>query len=171
MSDPLGAFWADTAPLKGPRLASCVSSRTTEIQGHCQVCCARRRGPRPTSRTTDSNFGVNGNELNSFYLITCARMLYRWRRWDIFICNIFFHRWFFGLGGQTLPKADSIKSLSCVLAIPGQKIISWPWHYYIKVEFQQFQKMVIWHVESFISLTLKKQSRFKVSMNEKSKIG
>ena len=38
VSDPWRAFWADTAPFKGPRLASCVASGTTEIKGHCQVC-------------------------------------------------------------------------------------------------------------------------------------
>ena len=31
-----------TAPFKGLRLASCAASRTTEIQGHLQVCRARR---------------------------------------------------------------------------------------------------------------------------------
>ena len=38
-----------------PRLASCVASRTTEIQGHRQVCRARRGGPRTLSTTTDAN--------------------------------------------------------------------------------------------------------------------
>ena len=33
----LQAFLADTAPLKGPRLASCVAFGTTEKQGHRQV--------------------------------------------------------------------------------------------------------------------------------------
>ena len=42
-------------PFKGPRLASCVASGTTEIQGHRQVCRARRGGPRTPSRTTDAN--------------------------------------------------------------------------------------------------------------------
>ena len=37
VSDPWRAFWADMAPFKGPRLASCVASGATEIQGHCQV--------------------------------------------------------------------------------------------------------------------------------------
>ena len=34
------------APFKGPRLAFCVASGTTEIQGNCQVCPTRCRGPR-----------------------------------------------------------------------------------------------------------------------------
>ena len=46
VSDPWRAFWADTAPFKG--LALCIASGTTEIQGHHQVCRARRR-------TTDKN--------------------------------------------------------------------------------------------------------------------
>ena len=54
-SDPRRAFWADTAPFSGPRLASCVASGTTEIQGHRQVCRARRGGPRTPSTTTDAN--------------------------------------------------------------------------------------------------------------------
>ena len=49
------AIWADTAPFMGPWLASCVASGTTEIQGHCQVCRARRGGPRTPSTTTDAN--------------------------------------------------------------------------------------------------------------------
>ena len=55
VSDPRRAFWADTAPFSGPRLASCVASGTTEIQGHRQVCRARRGGPRTPSTTTDAN--------------------------------------------------------------------------------------------------------------------
>ena len=39
--DPQRAFWADMAPFSGPRLASCVASGTTEIQGHSQVRWAR----------------------------------------------------------------------------------------------------------------------------------
>ena len=39
----------------GPRLALCVASGTTEIQGHHQVWRARRGGPRTPSRTTDAN--------------------------------------------------------------------------------------------------------------------
>ena len=50
-----GLFEADTAPFKGPRLASCVASGTTEKQGHRQVCRARYGGPRTASRTTDTN--------------------------------------------------------------------------------------------------------------------
>ena len=42
VSDPRRAFWADTVPFSGPRLASCVASGTTEKQGHRQVCCDRR---------------------------------------------------------------------------------------------------------------------------------
>ena len=51
VSDPWRASWVDTAPFSGPRLASCVASRTTEIQGHCQVCRTRPRGPRTLSKT------------------------------------------------------------------------------------------------------------------------
>ena len=43
------------APFLGPRLASCVASGTTEIQGHRQVCRARPGGPRTPSTTTDAN--------------------------------------------------------------------------------------------------------------------
>ena len=49
------AFRADTAPFKGPRLASCVASGDTQIQAHSQVCPTRRWGPRTLSRTTDAN--------------------------------------------------------------------------------------------------------------------
>ena len=52
---PLKAFRANTAPFEGPRLASCIASGTTEIQGHRQVCRARRGGPRTLSRTTLAN--------------------------------------------------------------------------------------------------------------------
>ena len=52
VSDPWRAYWADTPPFKGPRLASCVASGTSEIQGHRQVCRARRGGPRTLSTTT-----------------------------------------------------------------------------------------------------------------------
>ena len=38
----------------GPRLASCVASGTTEIQGHRQVWYARRGGPRTPSTETDA---------------------------------------------------------------------------------------------------------------------
>ena len=56
VSKPIkGVFWADTAPFKGPRLALCVASGTTEIQGHRQECSARREGPRTPSTTTDAN--------------------------------------------------------------------------------------------------------------------
>ena len=55
VSDPWRAFWADTAPFKGPRLASCVASGTIEMQGHHQVCRARRKGPRTLSRKTIKN--------------------------------------------------------------------------------------------------------------------
>ena len=34
ISDPWRAFWADTAPFKGPQLASCIASGNTEIQEH-----------------------------------------------------------------------------------------------------------------------------------------
>ena len=42
-------------PFKGPRLASCVASETTEIQGPCQVCRATCGGPKTPSRTSDTN--------------------------------------------------------------------------------------------------------------------
>ena len=41
-----GFFLADTAPFKGPRLASCVASGNTEKQVHHQMCHARRAGIR-----------------------------------------------------------------------------------------------------------------------------
>ena len=52
-----GLFWSDRTPFKGPRHTSWVASRTKEIQGHCQVCRARWRGPRTSSmsRTIDTN--------------------------------------------------------------------------------------------------------------------
>ena len=37
VSDPWRAFWADMVHFKCPRLASCIASGTTEIQGHCQA--------------------------------------------------------------------------------------------------------------------------------------
>ena len=51
---PLKGFLADTAPFKGPqpRRVRCFGS--TEKQGDCQVCRARRGGPRTASRTTDA---------------------------------------------------------------------------------------------------------------------
>ena len=55
ISDLQRAFWADTTPFSGPRLASCVASGTTEIQGRNQVWRARRGGPRTPSTTTDAN--------------------------------------------------------------------------------------------------------------------
>ena len=39
----------------GPRLASCVASGTTEIQGHHQVCLARLGCPRIPSTKADAN--------------------------------------------------------------------------------------------------------------------
>ena len=55
VSDPWRAFWTATAPFKGPRLASCVASGSTERQGNSQVCHARHGGPRTPSKTTDAN--------------------------------------------------------------------------------------------------------------------
>ena len=43
-------FSADTAPFKGQRLASCVASRTTEIQGR-----TGGGGPRTPSKTAEAN--------------------------------------------------------------------------------------------------------------------
>ena len=42
VSEPLRAFWAETAPFEGPRLPSYVASGATENQGHRQACRARR---------------------------------------------------------------------------------------------------------------------------------
>ena len=50
-----GLFWGDMVLFRGPRLALCVASGTAEKQGHCQVCRARRGGPRTPSHTTDAN--------------------------------------------------------------------------------------------------------------------
>ena len=49
------------------RLASCVASGTTEIQGHRQVCRARRGGPRTPSTTTDANLDCAFVENALFY--------------------------------------------------------------------------------------------------------
>ena len=43
------------ALLKGPPLAFCIASGTTEKQGHGKVCSASRGGPRTPSGTTDAN--------------------------------------------------------------------------------------------------------------------
>ena len=51
-----------------PRLALCVASGTTEIQGHRQVCRARRGGPRTPSTTTDANLGCAFAENALFYI-------------------------------------------------------------------------------------------------------
>ena len=60
-------------PLKGflncqGLLASCVASGTTEIQGHRQVCRARRKGPRTLSTTTDANLDCAFVENALFYI-------------------------------------------------------------------------------------------------------
>ena len=44
------------APFKGSRLASCVASRTSEIQGQCQLCRTSHKGPRTPSIITDTKF-------------------------------------------------------------------------------------------------------------------
>jgi len=49
------AYWADTAPLKGPQLALFVDSGTTEEKRHSQVWCARLADPLTLSRTADAN--------------------------------------------------------------------------------------------------------------------
>ena len=41
---------------------SCVASGTTEIQGHRQMCRARREGPRTPSNTNDINFNCAFDE-------------------------------------------------------------------------------------------------------------
>ena len=51
-----------TAPFKGPRLASCVASETTEIQGHRKVWRPWHRCPRTLSRTTIANLDSVFNE-------------------------------------------------------------------------------------------------------------
>ena len=59
ISDLWRAFWADTAPFKGPqprRRARCFG--ITEKQGHHQVWRPRRGGSRTPSRTTDANLVV-----------------------------------------------------------------------------------------------------------------
>ena len=43
VSDPWRAFWADTAPFKGPQPRRVYWFRTTEIQGHRQVLRLTRR--------------------------------------------------------------------------------------------------------------------------------
>ena len=58
ISDPWRAIWADMAPFKGPWLAFCVASRTTEIQWHYQVCRSRHGGPRTLSRSADANLAL-----------------------------------------------------------------------------------------------------------------
>ena len=67
VSDPWGAFWADTASFKGHRLALCVPSITTEIRGHCQVCHARWSSPRTPSTTTVANLDCAFVENALFY--------------------------------------------------------------------------------------------------------
>ena len=68
VSDALKAFSADMTPFKGSRFALCVASGTTEIQGHRQVCRARRRGPRTPSTTTDANLDCAFVENALFYI-------------------------------------------------------------------------------------------------------
>ena len=67
VSDPWGAFWADTAPYKGPSLASCVASGITEKQGHNQVCRARLGGPRTESKAADANLDCASVDNALFY--------------------------------------------------------------------------------------------------------
>ena len=59
---------------KGPHLASCVASGTTEIQGHRQVCHPRRKGPRTLSKTTDANLNCLFVE-NAFFtpILDCEK--------------------------------------------------------------------------------------------------
>ena len=67
VSYPRRAFWADPAAFSGPRLTSCVASGTTEIQGHRQEWCTKRRGPRTPSTTTDANLDCALVENAPFY--------------------------------------------------------------------------------------------------------
>ena len=55
VSNPWRAFWVDTAPFQGPRLASCIASRTAERQGHSQVFCGWSLGHRTPLKTADPN--------------------------------------------------------------------------------------------------------------------
>ena len=64
VSDSRRAFWADTAPFLGPRLALCV-----EIQGHHQVCRARCEGTRTPSTTADANLDCAFFENALFYIV------------------------------------------------------------------------------------------------------
>ena len=47
--------------------APVVASRTTEKQGHHKVCCDRRGGPRPPSRTADINLNFGLAEHTLFH--------------------------------------------------------------------------------------------------------
>ena len=59
ISGPQGVFLSWHGALQGPsNIALCVSSGTSEIQGHCRVCHATRRGPRTLSKTTGTNLIV-----------------------------------------------------------------------------------------------------------------
>ena len=63
-----GLFELTRCPSRTLNLASCVASGTTEIQGHCQVCRARRRSPRTPSTTTDTNLDSAFVEIALFYI-------------------------------------------------------------------------------------------------------
>ena len=69
-----GLFRAEAGPFKGPRLASCVASGTTDIQGHPQVCRTRRGGPRTPSTTTDGNLDCALVETHFFTSILDCEM-------------------------------------------------------------------------------------------------
>ena len=50
-----GLFELTRRPSRAHDLPRALLQRTTEIQGHCQVCRARCKGPRTLSRTIDEN--------------------------------------------------------------------------------------------------------------------
>ena len=65
-----------------PRLASCVASGTTGVQGHHQVCRARRGGPRTPSTTTDANLDCELLKTHFFTpILDCEKSVeYNWVR-------------------------------------------------------------------------------------------
>ena len=70
-----------SSAFSGPRLTSCVASRTTEIQGHRQGCCARRGGPRTPSKIADTNLDRAFVENALFYTYHWLWKVYRKKYW------------------------------------------------------------------------------------------